>query len=150
MIWRKPASKHVREVSALLLVLAWSGCVCKSQHHEMLKASRGCQHCPYQPDLPCPNSPSCGCFTAGVAQSPKTSPAPKPCCQKAFPTVSPVSLLASEPTCDRLFPLYGILPNACCQNQSHFVSFKGHPVYGASCIRQPGSFVWYISSQGLF
>lgn len=43
-----------------LLVLASSGCVCKSQCHEMLKSSNGCQHCPYQPDLPCPNSPSHG------------------------------------------------------------------------------------------
>ena len=131
-----------------LLVLAWSGCVCKSQHQEMLKSSSSCQHCPDQHNLPCLNSLSHSCFTGSASRDILLQSL---VVKKVFPPVSHISSLpASKPTCDWLFPLYGILPNARCQNQSHFVSFKGHPVYGASCIRQPGSFVWYISSRGLF
>lgn len=75
-----------------LLVLASSGCVCKSQHHEMLKSSSGCQHCPDQPNSPCLNSPSCSCFTAGMAQSPKTSLS-KPLLSKKHFLLSPLYLL---------------------------------------------------------
>lgn len=134
----------VRRSVLLLLVLARISCVCKSQSSDAKMLEQlSALPLPARPTLSQPS------FTWLLHSSNDT--VSQHILLQSFAVKKHFLLSPLYQLCQLLsLPVYRILLNAHCQNRSHFVSFEGHPLNGASCMQQPGSFISYISSQGLF